>query len=97
MCWAACRRLARIAGVLDLPDRAAYWRAHADRIRHAILGKAWNADLNSFVERFDGVGLDASVLLLQEIGLAPEDNLRFPGNRNTKRMHMPRGNRKTIA
>src|SRR3546814_4806108 len=34
MCWAACRRLARIAGVLDLPDRAAYWRAHADRIRH---------------------------------------------------------------
>ena len=32
MCWAGCDRLARIAAVLDLPERAAHWRQAADRL-----------------------------------------------------------------
>ncbi|MGO4838249.1 glycoside hydrolase family 15 protein, partial [Rhizobiaceae sp. 2RAB30] len=30
MCWAACDRLAKIAGKLGLAERAAYWRGQAD-------------------------------------------------------------------
>ena len=33
MCWVACDRLARIAALLGLSDRAEYWTQWADRIR----------------------------------------------------------------
>lgn len=79
MCWAACRRLSKIASVLGLEPRATYWREHADRIRKAILDQAWNAELNSFVESFGGTDLDASLLLLQEIGFVGADDPRFLG------------------
>ncbi len=32
MCWAACDRLARIAGKLQLKSRASLWQRRADRI-----------------------------------------------------------------
>jgi GH15 family glucan-1,4-alpha-glucosidase len=92
MCWAACRRLARIAGVLDLPERGTYWRGHADRIRQAILERAWSAELNSFVESFDGVDLDASLLLLQEIGFVAADDPRFLGTVDAIGRQLRRGN-----
>ncbi|MGE0666482.1 MAG: glycoside hydrolase family 15 protein [Sphingomonadales bacterium] len=79
LCWAACDRLARIAGVLDLVDRARYWRTEADRIAAVILEKAWNAELNSFVSAFGGSDVDASLLLLREIGLVSADDPRFLG------------------
>ena len=92
MCWAACRRLSRIAGVLDLPDRAAYWRDHADAIRKAILEQAWNPDLNSFVESFGGTELDAALLLLQEIGFVAADDPRFLGTVDAIGRQLRRGN-----
>jgi GH15 family glucan-1,4-alpha-glucosidase len=92
MCWAACRRLARIAGELDLPDRVAYWRDHADGIRKAILEQAWNPDLNSFVESFGGSDLDASLLLLQEIGFVAADDPRFLGTVDAIGLQLKRGN-----
>lgn len=92
MCWAACRRLAKIAAVLDLPDRAAYWRDHADRIRKAILEHAWNPQRNSFVESFGGEDLDASLLLLQEIGFVGADDPRFHGTLDAIGKELKRGN-----
>lgn len=79
MCWAACDRLARIATRLDLVDRADYWSDHAGRIREAILERAWNAELDSFTGSFGGEEVDASLLLMPELGfIAPEDP-RFHG------------------
>ncbi|HEX6959982.1 MAG TPA: glycoside hydrolase family 15 protein [Ferrovibrio sp.] len=92
MCWAACRRLAKIAGALDLSERAAYWRDHADRIRKAILDHAWNAERNSFVESFGGHDLDASLLLLQEIGFVAADDPRFLGTVEAIGAELRRGN-----
>jgi GH15 family glucan-1,4-alpha-glucosidase len=37
MCWAACDRLARIAAVVQLPERAAHWAAQAQDIKTLIL------------------------------------------------------------
>ena len=74
MCWAACDRLAKIAPTLALPERAAYWRAHADAMRERILQAAWCEERQAFAESFGGRDLDASALLMIEVGfIAPQD------------------------
>jgi GH15 family glucan-1,4-alpha-glucosidase len=77
MCWAACDRLARIARQLNLPERAHFWQARAAHIHGAILQHAWNDKRQSFVESFGGQDLDASVLLMGEVGFLPPDDPRF--------------------
>ncbi|HOW49724.1 MAG TPA: glycoside hydrolase family 15 protein [Rubrivivax sp.] len=77
MCWAACDRLARIAEVLALPQRAVLWRERAARIRALILARAWNERRQAFVESLDGQDLDASVLLMAEVGFLPPRDQRF--------------------
>ncbi len=80
MCWAACDRLSRIAAHLGLPAKPAYWRRHADRIHQYVSERSWNHDLNSFVATLDGNGkLDASLLLLNEIGFLRAEDPRFSG------------------
>jgi len=79
MCWAACDRLARIADRLGNRARGDYWRGHADRMRAVILERAWNAERNSFVDSFEGRTVDASLLLLHELGFVAPDDPRFVG------------------
>lgn len=68
MCWAACDRLARIASVLGLQDRETYWTGRAATMRDDILAQAWNEARGAFTGAFGGDALDASVLLMAEIG-----------------------------
>ncbi|WP_449310723.1 glycoside hydrolase family 15 protein [Pseudochelatococcus sp. B33] len=91
MCWAACDRLARIALRLDLADRAAFWREHADAIREEIFARAWNKELSSFVSRFEGHDVDASLLLLADIGLLRADDPRFRSTVETIGQRLKRG------
>lgn len=77
MCWAACDRLMRIATKLCLAARVAYWREHASKIHDTICRRSWNADRNAFVSTFDGDAMDASLLLLAEVGFLSADDLRF--------------------
>lgn len=77
MCWAACDRLARIAARLGLPEREAHWRTTAETLHRTICDRAWSASLNSFSGTFDGNTLDASLLLLQEVGFVAADDPRF--------------------
>lgn len=79
MCWAACHHLGKIARHLGLAERAERWRAEAERIRKAILAEAWRPEYGSFVASFGGKGLDASLLLLHEIGFLSTDDPRFAG------------------
>lgn len=74
MCWAGCDRLARIAGHLGLQERATFWRQRAAAIKTVILEKAWSEKRRAFVESFGGSTLDASILLMSEVGfLDPKD------------------------
>jgi len=77
MCWAGCQRLAAIATRLNLTERARYWSEHAKRIRDTTLERAWNPRRNAFSGAFDSDDLDASVLLLSELGLVSSDDPRF--------------------
>jgi len=91
MCWAACDRLAKIAVRLRLPDRARYWQEHAVRIHAVILARAWNARRGSFSATFDGDSLDASLLLLAELGFLPAEDPRFAGTVNAIERELKRG------
>ncbi len=53
------------------------WRDRADQVRGKILDRAWNADLASFVESFDGDDLDAGLLLMSEVGFLQPTDERF--------------------
>ena len=77
MCWAACDRLAKIAVQLDLDDRAAYWRLRADTIRKTTLERAWRKDANHFSASFQSDYLDASLLLLADVGFVAADDPRY--------------------
>lgn len=91
MCWAACDRLAKIAARLGLPDRAAYWHAHAERIHAVILARAWNPRRGAFSATFDGDALDASLLLLAELGFIPAEDPRFAGTVAAVERELKRG------
>lgn len=79
MCWAACDRLAKIGARMQLVDRERLWRGRAEHIRDTIVEQAWNAELNAFVESFGGSDMDASLLLLQQLGFLAADDPRFAG------------------
>jgi GH15 family glucan-1,4-alpha-glucosidase len=77
MCWAACDRLAKIAVVFGQDDRHALWRSRADQIRATILARAWSDKRQAFAESFGGNELDASVLLMAEVGFIEPHDPRF--------------------
>jgi GH15 family glucan-1,4-alpha-glucosidase len=77
MCWAACDRLARIAARLGLAEREAHWRGIAQRIHDVICERAWNWKRSCFTSTFDGAAVDASLLLLAEVGFLDAADPRF--------------------
>lgn len=77
MCWVACDRLARVAALLGLKERAAYWRNHASKLQAEILKRAWSDKWGAIAGSLDHNYLDASVLLLAELGLLPATDERF--------------------
>jgi GH15 family glucan-1,4-alpha-glucosidase len=77
MSWAACDRLAKIARVLGRGDRASHWAGRAEIIKTKILEQAWSEKRQAFVESFGGTDLDASALLMGEVGFLDARDARF--------------------
>ena len=77
MCWAACDRLAKIAHNLEREDRVDHWEKCANEIRNTVLEKAWNEERQAFTGAFGGTDLDASVLLMAEIGFIDPMDPRY--------------------
>jgi len=77
MCWAGCSRLGAIATRLGHMDRAQHWHSIADIIQKAILQKAWSEKSQAFTGAFGSEELDASVLLLPELGLVDHTSPEF--------------------
>ena len=77
MCWVACDRLARIARQLGLAERAEHWQTQAQTIHDTISQRAWNGQRKAFVSTFDGQAMDASLLLLVELGFLDATDPRF--------------------
>ncbi len=77
MCWAACDRLAKIALRLQLNERAALWRQRADAIHQRVLERGWNEELGHFTDAWGSRHLDASLLLLADIGFIDPMDPRY--------------------
>ncbi|NMM11464.1 MAG: glycoside hydrolase family 15 protein [Polaromonas sp.] len=88
MCWAACDRLGKIALALELPERATYWQGHAQRMQEHILRDAWSEERQAFAESFGGRDLDASVLLMIEVGFIDPKDPRFIATVNALETHL---------
>jgi GH15 family glucan-1,4-alpha-glucosidase len=77
MCWAGCQRLEAIAAHLGIADRAHYWGATASKLGDEIVAQAWNPTRKAFTAAINSDELDASVLLLPELGLVEPNDPKF--------------------
>jgi len=75
--WAGCDRLARIARQLGDQPAAARWRDTARRMQQRILKGAWNEQRGCFASTFGGAEVDATAMLLPELGLVSAQDPRF--------------------
>ena len=91
MCWAACDRLARIATQLHIAERAGYWRSSADAMREKILARAWSQRKQAFTSTFDGEDLDATSLLLPDLGFIEASDSRFVSTLHAIERELVRG------
>jgi GH15 family glucan-1,4-alpha-glucosidase len=77
MCWAGLARAGAIGARLGLTRRAGYWNERADQVGRAILERCWNEKRQAYAAGADTDDMDASVLLLPELGLIDAEDPRF--------------------
>ncbi|MBK6672330.1 MAG: glycoside hydrolase family 15 protein [Proteobacteria bacterium] len=75
--WAGCDRLHRIAMRIGDSRAAVRWQATAHRLQQRILAGAWNERLGFLASTFGGSDIDATALLLPELGLLQPQDPRF--------------------
>jgi GH15 family glucan-1,4-alpha-glucosidase len=92
MCWAGCNRLGAIAAHLGMVDRSAHWTDIANRMQARVIEQAWNEKRGAFTAGFGIDDLDASVLLLPEIGLLETHDPRFVQTVEAIERELLRGN-----
>ncbi|WP_296446617.1 glycoside hydrolase family 15 protein [Rhodoferax sp. UBA5149] len=91
MCWVACDRLAKIARQLGLAERTDYWLDQSHQIHATISRRAWNEARGAFVSTFEGEAMDASLLLLVEVGFLDANDPRFAGTVSAVEQDLRRG------
>ena len=92
MCWAACDRLAKIATHLGHTERAQTWQTRAEAIKAVTLGRSWSEKRQAYVGSFGGEDVDASVLLMSEVGLVAPGDPRWQSTLTTVRRELKCGN-----
>ena len=85
------RMVAWAALALNLRDRSNWWAERATTIGARILQSAWNDRRQSFVESFEGEHLDASVLLMAEVGFIDPRDPRFVSTLRALEEHLCAG------
>jgi len=79
MAWVAFDRAIKSAELLDLPGPLERWRSLRDRIHKDVCTNGYDAELNSFTQHYGSRELDASLLLLPELGFLPPEDPRIRG------------------
>ncbi len=77
MCWAGCQRLAAIATRIGWTAAPNIGTGLAEPMHAALLEGAWNQKRGAFTAAFGSDDLDASVLLLPDLGVVEVDDPRF--------------------
>jgi GH15 family glucan-1,4-alpha-glucosidase len=77
MSWVAIDRGVKIAQRLDRGMYVLEWSKLADTIREDIFKNGWDEELGSFVQAYGTKNLDASNLLMEEVGLIEADDPKY--------------------
>ncbi|MGI9119813.1 MAG: glycoside hydrolase family 15 protein [Acidimicrobiales bacterium] len=77
MCWVALDRAIALAPLLGANADPDAWRQARERVRSAVLAKAWSERAGAYTGAFGSDQLDASVLLLPLVGFLPADDARM--------------------
>ena len=79
MAWLAFDSVIHTAEHYGLEAPLDRWRAIRDEIHAAVCTHGYNAAMNSFVQTFNSTDLDATLLLIGDIGFLPHDDPRVRG------------------
>jgi GH15 family glucan-1,4-alpha-glucosidase len=77
MCWVAFDRAVRAVEDFGLSGPVERWRVVRDRIHADVCRHGWSEAKQSFVQFYGGDALDASLLLMAEVGFLAPDDPRF--------------------
>jgi GH15 family glucan-1,4-alpha-glucosidase len=79
MAWVAFDRAVKAAERTGIPWPADRWRGLRDEIHAQVCARAWNAQKGSFVQSYGSWFLDASLLLMPQVGFLPASEPRIAG------------------
>lgn len=74
MCWVALDRAIRSVQDFHHDGPVEQWRNVREQIRQEILNQGFNRKLGAFTQYFGGDTLDASLLLMPQVGFLPADD-----------------------
>jgi GH15 family glucan-1,4-alpha-glucosidase len=77
LCWVALDRAIDLAPRLGERADPTSWRRARQRVRDAVLAKAWSERAGAYAGAFGSDDLDASVLVLPLVGFLPADDARM--------------------
>jgi GH15 family glucan-1,4-alpha-glucosidase len=79
MAWVAFDRAARAVERFGLDGPAKQWRATAAQIHRQVCEQGFDTKRNTFTQAYGSKALDASVLLIPQVGFLPPDDPRVIG------------------
>ncbi len=79
MAWVAFDRAIKAVEQCGFSGPVEKWRALREEIHREVLARGYDRGRNTFVQHYDGTALDASLLLMAEVGFLPPEDSRFRG------------------
>ena len=79
MCWVAFDRAIKSVEQYGFEGPRAHWQKLRAKIRAQILDRAYDPKRNTFVQYYGARDLDASLLLIPQLGFLPSDDPRVRG------------------
>jgi GH15 family glucan-1,4-alpha-glucosidase len=79
MAWVAFDRAIKAAEQSGFSGPIERWRALRDEIHGEVMVRGYDRGRNTFVQHYGGTALDASLLLIAEVGFLPPTDPRFRG------------------
>jgi GH15 family glucan-1,4-alpha-glucosidase len=76
MAWVAFDRGIKAVETFDLDGPVDRWRCIRAEIHEEVCRRAYNTDLGSFAQAYDSDLLDASALLIPQVGFLPPEDAR---------------------
>jgi GH15 family glucan-1,4-alpha-glucosidase len=79
MAWVAFDRAIKSGESFGLEAPVEHWRRLRAEIHEEVCRRAFNTNLGAFTQAYDSDLLDASTLLIPQVGFLPPDDARVPG------------------